>query len=176
MADFLLNDVILVANGIKMRFLELEFYFTSEIHNDPFTHRDTIQQSHAIWYFHKMGSNYKGGSYKGLDIAIGVSEKEVGGILIRTLEVVDTGDIICGPSLCVDHIINSCKAKDIKDLVENLLKNDISVEYKDGSILYLTTQSLSTRREVHRSSRVGLHMTKKDAAKEIQKEFCVQTL
>jgi len=150
MADFLLNDVVLVANGVKIRFLELEFYFTSDIHNDPFTHKDVIQQSRARWYFHKTGSNYKGGSYKGLDITIGNSEKEVGGILIRTIEEVESGKVVCGPSLTVDHIISSCKAKDIKDLVDNSFKGDISVEYKEGALLYLTTESLLPRREVFR--------------------------
>jgi len=38
---------------------------------DPFTHKDPLQQTCGQWYFHKIGAQYKGGTYKGLDLTFG---------------------------------------------------------------------------------------------------------
>jgi len=60
-ANFLLNECLIIANKTKFRILEIEFYYTCESHNDPYTHCDSVQYSTGNWYFHKMGSGYKGG-------------------------------------------------------------------------------------------------------------------
>ena len=74
---------------------------------------------------------------KGLDITIGFG-KFVGGFLIRTIMFVlgeflyifffkylrrreSDGELITGPSLCVDHILASCKADSIITFVDDLL-------------------------------------------------------
>jgi hypothetical protein len=74
------------------RFEEIEFYCHSGIHQDPFAHCNPIQQSFGKWYafvsfnclalhfnswnfffryFHRNGNNYRGGSYKGVDLTFG---------------------------------------------------------------------------------------------------------
>jgi hypothetical protein len=53
------------------RFVEIEFYYTDAIHADPFTHKDPLQKTNGQWYFHKIGAQYKGGTYKGLDVTCG---------------------------------------------------------------------------------------------------------
>jgi len=123
-SDHLLNTVALVINGKRYRFTELEYYFTSSTHNDPFTHCDDVQYTLANWYFHRSGKSYKSGSYKGLDISIGNSEKEAGGILIRSIESLDgTASVVCGPSKTVDKILELCKAEqNVKGFVEEHLK------------------------------------------------------
>lgn len=68
---------------------EIEFYLNCEGHKDTFTHGDTLQHENAKWYFHKMGGNYKAGSYKGLDLTFGHRGSTIGGILIRSLMPVD---------------------------------------------------------------------------------------
>ena len=61
MAPFLLNQVELIANGERFLIKEIEFYFTSTAHPDPFTHCQTIQESSLLWYFHRSGKSYKSG-------------------------------------------------------------------------------------------------------------------
>jgi len=124
-SDQLLNTVALVINGKRYRFTEVEYYFTCSTHNDPFTHCDDVQYTLANWYFHKSGKSYKSGSYKGLDISIGNSEKEAGGILIRSIESLDgTANVVCGPSKTVDKVLELCKAETnaVKTFVEEQLK------------------------------------------------------
>ena len=59
-SDFLLNKTILTISNTTFRFTELEFYYTNEVHFDPFTHKSDLQQQSAKWYFHTMPN----GSYK----------------------------------------------------------------------------------------------------------------
>jgi hypothetical protein len=61
MANYLLNEVTLIANGKKHRLVELEFYLTCKSHPDPYTHCDDVQKTTANWYFHKTGKSYRGG-------------------------------------------------------------------------------------------------------------------
>jgi len=121
----------------KHRLVEVEFYFTCSKHNDPFTHGDKVQFTTGNWYFHKTGMNYRGGTYKGLDISIGNSSKEYGGVLIRTIEQLATSDrstIVCGPCKSVDHILEVCSGPTIKDLVDHQMKNNIAVENQSGPL------------------------------------------
>jgi len=68
-ADKILNETVVMINHQPHRFCEVEFYFIGGNHQDTFTHGDPIQNSLGNWYFHKTGTGYKGGFYKGLDIS-----------------------------------------------------------------------------------------------------------
>lgn len=74
--------------GTKHRILEIEFYFKSEKHPDPYPHVYPIEKDPAVWYFHRHGNHYRPGNYKGLDITIGNGDDWRGGVLIRTIEEV----------------------------------------------------------------------------------------
>ena len=71
LAPLLLQRVVFCIGDSRYRIREVEFYFTDDRHDDPFTHCSSIQESTGVWYFHRQGSGYKGGTYKGLDVAIG---------------------------------------------------------------------------------------------------------
>jgi len=164
--------VALVINGKRYRFTELEFYFTCKTHDDPFTHCVEVQYTLANWYFHRSGKSYKAGSYKGLDISIGNSEHEAGGILIRSIESLDgTASVICGPSLTVDHILKLCSASGVKEFVEDSLKKKLSIAKEDGRPLYVVHDPTLPQREVFKSGRVGLHMTKQSASASLQQQY-----
>merc|ERR1711879_385882 len=106
-AETLLNGATLFISGKKHRFVELEFYYCHpKHHNDIFAHRDEYQKRCGIWYFHRTGKGFKGGSYKGLDIAFGNNDAH-GGILIRGIHDLENKKLIDGPSLCVDHILKT---------------------------------------------------------------------
>jgi len=170
-AEFLLNEVVLMVNGKKHRFNELEFYITCKTHNDPFTHGDETQRTTANWYFHRSGNTYRSGTYKGLDLSIGKNDKEFGGILIRSIEDVENGKIICGPCKSVDHMLEVCKAPTIKDLVDSQMKKDLSVDNTKGPIYVMIDNSIP-KREIFRSPRVGLNMKKANHAAELQMQYC----
>lgn len=107
------NKHALVLGEYIMRILELETYHTT----DPYTHCNDRQYARTdegdfliqpnegsitSFYLHRTGnrdiSSYKGGTYKGLDIASN------GGILIRSLLV--ENEVIEGPSLVVDKLLS----------------------------------------------------------------------
>ena len=73
-ADLLLNKTTLRIAQRPYRFTELELYWTGLVHVDPFTHGDAMQKQLGYWYFHRAGSQYRAGTYQGLDLAFGNSE------------------------------------------------------------------------------------------------------
>ena len=111
--------------------------------------------------------NIVSSSYKGLDITLGQGHSAPGGILIRTL--VHEGSIICGPSICVDKILELANCTSIQDLVSGPMKNDISVFGGNSNIFYLKPIPQQNRK-VYFSGRVGLYMTKKDVSVQSQAE------
>ena len=62
----LLTTSVLVIDGKPYYLDELEAYVRTKnrVHPDPFTHGDARQHLFAKFYFHRMGSGYKGGTYK----------------------------------------------------------------------------------------------------------------
>lgn len=60
-APYLLHKVELIIAGRRHQLLEIEYYFTSKNHADPFTHCTKIQENNCEWYFHRTGDSYRGG-------------------------------------------------------------------------------------------------------------------
>lgn len=125
--DELHNKYALVLGEYTMRILELETYHTS----DPYTHCNERQYARTdeggyniqpndgsltSFYLHRTGklstSSYKGGSYKGLDIASN------GGILIRSIQLDD--EVVEGPSLVVDKLLSLYQGLTMDQLEINL--------------------------------------------------------
>jgi hypothetical protein len=113
-AEELLKRTELVAGGEAHRLLEIEFYYYGDEHLDPFSHRQPISQRAGLWYFHRTGNSYRGGSFKGADITFG-HRGAFAGILIRTLQT-SSGRVIDGPSLCVDHLLKLTGYRSVTDL------------------------------------------------------------
>jgi hypothetical protein len=91
----------------RIELLELEFYLYSSEHPDPFVHRSHAQQRRAHWALHRVGSGFRGGSFKGIDLAF-ASPPQFGGILLRSIRIHSPGTaarLVCGPSLCVDALL-----------------------------------------------------------------------
>jgi len=152
----LMNQYTLFINGEPHRLAELEFYFCGDKHNDTFTHQDDMQSTSGNWYFHKTGSGYKGGSYKGLDITFG--QNGYGGILIRAIETMD-GEYIEGPSLCVDRVISMNNSKEISDYVKT---DGFNLCVWRKSTLSLQRNDKLDQRTLVSGPRFGLTLTKLD--------------
>lgn len=157
-ADLLLNRTTLHAAGHPHRFTEVEFYVNGAGHGDTFTHGDSMQEEGGRWYFHRTSGGYRGGTYKGLDIAFGRADVPAG-ILIRGIEQLDGGKpLLDGPCVCVDHILALTGQPSIQALVATF---DRGVDAPTGgaSPLYLTVdETPRSPLVVHESPRVGLSL------------------
>ena len=104
LVEHLLRSAELIAAEQVLRLRELELYFWSESHPDPFSHRHPLTREFGRWYIHRTGSGYRSGSFKGLDFAFGHAQAHVG-ILIRAIEL-PHGSRIEGPSSIVDFLLS----------------------------------------------------------------------
>ncbi|MRG94395.1 hypothetical protein [Polyangium spumosum] len=157
-AHVLLNHATLHIAGAAHRLAEVEFYWYGPGHEDPFAHRDPIQVESGIWYFHRQGGTYKGGTYKGVDIAMGRRPDTYVGILIRTIVEAASGAIIEGSCTCVDHVLARTGMESVAALVGSF---DGSIDPREGSPLYLThDKPRGGAAEVFDSPRVGLTLKK----------------
>uniref|UniRef100_A0A7S4JSM8 Uncharacterized protein n=1 Tax=Odontella aurita TaxID=265563 RepID=A0A7S4JSM8_9STRA len=158
--ETLLNRCVLrIGDSHRYRFLELEMYCRDrKVHNDPFTHGDPMQERKLTWYFHKTGNGYKGGTYKGLDLALGRPGRPVG-VLVRSIVPCDDadGDVVCGSCLCVDRILKLASSPDIASFVSNY---GTRVDVNEGLRVELNDDGVNTLPLV-RSARVGLSMKTK---------------
>jgi hypothetical protein len=152
LAALLLGEATWHIGGEPHRFTEIELYWNGPGHRDTFTHGDPMQQEFGRWYFHRSGASYRGGSYKGLDIAVG-DELTFAGILIRGAERLADAALIDGPSMCVDHVLAVTGHATIGALVGGF---DRDVDAAPGSPLYVTLTDPPRALEIVESPRFGL--------------------
>lgn len=151
MAELLLNGVTVMISGEPHRFTEIEVYWNGAAHPDSFTHGDAMQRELGRWYFHRSGEEYRGGTYKGLDIAVGREDVHAG-LLIRGLERQDGSPPIDGPCMCADHILARTGQPSVRSLVASF---DRSVDDAPGSPLYVRLDEPRPG-PIHAGARVGL--------------------
>jgi hypothetical protein len=154
-ATRLLNETDVVIAGEPHRFIEIEFYYNAAEHADPFTHRDPLQRTCGLWYFHRTGGMYRSGSFKGHDLTFG-DGTAFGGVLIRGLARAD-GSVIDGPSLCVDHLLARTGARDVADLDERIAARPA---WDAGNPILLRPAATPRQQKLERCGRVGLTLKK----------------
>lgn len=113
-----LNEFILQIGDQPFQIAEVEFYLRSQKHNDTFSHCDQVQlDTCGQWYFHRQnGKSFKGGTYKGLDLTFGIPGVEHGGMLVRSIKDLTTGELIEGPCKSVDKMLEITGFASIADL------------------------------------------------------------
>ncbi len=142
------------------RLVELEFYFDSKEHPDPFAHGHPEQATPERWYFHRIGASYRGGSFKGLDLTFGDGFAH-GGILIRSLETPE-GRLVVGPSLCVDHLLATTESPSVAALA-NVIGGRSALDPESPLVLIDGAED-SVDVTLFRSARVGLSLKRHDDA------------
>jgi 3-methyladenine DNA glycosylase Mpg len=154
-AKRLLCGTRLMIGSEPHRYTEIEFYYHGAPHLDVFTHRDPIQKGTGLWYFHRTAGVYRGGSFKGHDLAFG-GPGAFGGVLIRGIEQED-GPLIDGPSLCVDHLLARTEAVTVAEL-------DAAINgrpaWDPDSPVHLVWLDEVRRLPIVKSPRVGLSLKK----------------
>ena len=141
--------------GHPCRILEVEFYFFGGQHRDPFAHCHEVQREFGHWYLHRVGTGFRNGSFKGIDLTFG-QDTSFGGMLIRSLLDAD-GSVVCGPSLCVDHLIARSTVGHVRQLNE-LIGRRSALDTRNPIHLAERTATATDleREKVFRSARVGL--------------------
>jgi hypothetical protein len=148
----LLNCTRWVIAGTSHRITECEFYFWGKEHDDPFTHGDPVQVHRGRWYFHKTAGEYRGGSFKGVDITFGDGSAR-GGILLRGLELAG-GSLIDGPSLLVDYLLRACGQPSVPEFDRLIGERTV---WDPTSPMYLE-RAPDAGKEVFACARVGLSL------------------
>ena len=154
-AEHLLNRSRLVVAGAPHRLTEVECYYHSPSHPDPYAHRDPQQRECGRWYFHRSGRSYRGGSFKGVDLTFG-DGTAYAGFLTRGMETPD-GILIDGPSLCVDQLLKQTGFATVAEL--DAASREFEA-WNSKSPLQLQRSSNLPRTEIFRSARVGLTMNR----------------
>ncbi len=152
LAHNLLNTTILYINNVPHRICEIEAYYRDQFYfPDPFTHNDELQKTSGQWYFHRQnGGKYKGGTFKGLDLTCG-NNQDYGGFLIRSIMNITDSNLIEGPCLVVDYILQQGQCPNIADFVQ---KYGIDGQ-NNQALYYISDQNLNIER-IYRGPRVGL--------------------
>ena len=158
-ADLVLNQSTWQIGQVPHRIVEIEVYWNGAGHLDTFTHGDPMQREFGRWYFHRQGGEYRGGTYKGLDIAFG-RDDVVAGILIRGAERLADGALLDGPCTCVDHLLQETEKRSIRALVDDF---DRSIDAAGDSPLYLELTG-DRGAALCESPRVGLTLKRGDLA------------
>jgi hypothetical protein len=149
----LLNGCDFLVAGRRYRIAEVEMYYSGPGHHDPFSHREPIQLEDGRWYFHKTRGEYRGGSFKGLDLALGDGTAYFG-VLIRT--AVDPGGaVLVGPCVTVDHLLARTKAASVAVL--DALINARSI-WDTSSPLAIVEAEQPRSAPVYATSRIGLSL------------------
>jgi hypothetical protein len=151
----LMNECDLVVAGDRYRFTELETYYHGGAHLDPFAHRDPVQLEVGRWYFHRTAGEYRGGSFKGLDLALGDGAAYFG-VLIRGV-IALAGGVLDGPCVTVDHILEKTKAANVAALDGIINGRKI---WDPSAPLHLVPAAERRADAVYASARVGLTLKK----------------
>lgn len=155
LAHRLLNETDLVLAGARYRLAEVEMYYHGPGHPDPFAHRDPVQLEHGRWYFHRTRGEYRGGSFKGVDVALGDGTAFFG-ILVRGAVPVE-GDLLDGPCVTVDHMLERTGCATVAALDGAIDAREV---WDASSPLHLAPAAEPRAATVYACSRVGLSLKK----------------
>lgn len=147
----LFNFSILTSTN-KYRIGEIEFYCYDDVHPDLYTHCHADQSTYGHWYFHKFGTTYKSGTFKGLDITLGKDGRYFG-ILIRS--IIDDGKIIEGPCLTVNKFLNDYGFSKVEELTNYDL---LSIDDDKLKLIYDPIEEST----IYNGKRYGLKLKDKD--------------
>lgn len=135
-AENFMRHHVLVVNSKKFRIIECEGYLYSPEHPDLFVHKNEMQKSFNMFYFHRASKSatgkYKSGTFKGVDITFSEHPGEYAGLLIRSICLInDAGESINGEDFplankkiegscnVVDRILKELNADKIDDIVRH---------------------------------------------------------
>lgn len=156
LADLLLNERLLHTPKAEYRLREIEFYYYALCHKDLYCHCHPHQRFPFRYYFHrfKNADKYANLKQKGLDIVFSNKEDEFAGVLLRTIENLQTKTLVTGVARIADKLMDEIGgANEIKSMYE-------ATSYQN-TVLRLSTVSLP-RLAIYKQKRKGLNLKSGD--------------
>lgn len=102
-AEILMNNCVVSKGDNKYEIVEIEFYLFTPDHQDVITYPRILTAGQ--WFFHQSG----------VDISFESTIEHFGGILIRGLRDIKTGQLTLGPQNCVNLLWDKADAFKIKE-------------------------------------------------------------
>lgn len=175
---------VLFIQGKPHSLLEIEFYFTSKEHEDPYTHCSPAQYSQGLWYFHVDKTNrgkfvYREQRFAGVDISLGDLNGGAGGILLRSILSWESDRVYCGPGQVMEYLVQSSQSDTVAQMVAKCFPTEESLKFnaqEEGSFMYMCQYDpLRTNPpRVIAGPRVGLFLTKKGVDIDVQIEYMMR--
>lgn len=154
LANYILNNIIISANGTRYRICEIEFYYHNETHLDEYVHQSPDQKQYGKFYFHKFhNGTYKAGTFKGLDITLG-NENTYFGILIRSIKNMETNEFTEGSCNVANKILGCFNVSNVKELFEIHYPEVVQISITDNK-LKLEKMDLD-KEDIYKGPRIGL--------------------
>lgn len=112
MAKYVLNNYCLRTGNKRYWFTEIEFYYYTPDHRDPFSKRNPIKPQDTK--FPEVDSDKLFFHYSGVDISFDSDEsdkmkRQYGGILIRGIKSPDDEESVNGPLKVLCHLLNTAQ-------------------------------------------------------------------
>lgn len=148
------------ANSYLIR--EIEFYYYTENHTDFYCHKNDRQLNNSTFYFHRFKDpeKYLRLKQKGIDITFGKQENIYGGILIRAIQDINSGNVYTGIGKLTNRIIDEIGGtKEIQKLYDS----NNSVFDKSSSLYLLNSHNNGLR--IFKKHRQGLNQKASDSDK-----------
>ena len=147
-ASKLMNEYVILIDGKEFFMTELEFYYHSEKHPDPYVHKDEAQLNFGAFYVHK-----KNGNRGGIDLTFGSKEEGVFcGVLLRGIKD-KKGVFFTGPNTIKNKVfcknLNVGNYEDLQDIIDKCER--VKLE-----------NSIEKNEQIYHSTRVGLKPTFQD--------------
>lgn len=149
MADYVLHNCCLQAGNKQYELTEIEFYYDTPNHPDPFCKRNPIKPQDTK--FPEVDSDKLFFHYSGVDISFDSDDadkmkRQYGGILIRGIKSADGEEEFNGPLKVLCHLLNT-------------------TQQFGGSVLTLGTKKSPSTVEILSTERYGLSANKNDKEK-----------
>lgn len=146
-ATDLMNNWIISAGNKSYRICELEFYYESDSHKDPYIHRHDLQKKMGKWYFHGSG----------LDLTFG-SDNFARSILIRAIYDLDNSNYIYGPLNTVTELLGN---------LPGIYGGDFSLRLELDEMGKIQNED----KKLFKASRVGLKKEKDSNGNFLEKKY-----
>lgn len=161
-AKMLLNDYQLVTPKNNYIIREIEFYYYSNIHQDCYCHKSPRQLTNSNLYFHRFKDHekYQRLKQKGIDITIGDGKNCYGGILIRAIQNINSGDVFTGIGNITNLLIEEIGGT---AMISRLYSMDNCIFNEDSSLRLKLTDNFKYK--VYKKSRQGLNFKENDINK-----------
>jgi hypothetical protein len=151
----------ILINDVEYEICEVEFYYYGPGHYDSYSHQHPQSKQYGYWTWHKasnkVGAKYRGGTFKGVDIALGNGSAHYG-ILIRSIYC-DQFGMITGPCNVVDHILSRYGVSSIDEFVGHT-DLDITDNHRQFHLVERYDDNGQHRTNIFVGPRVGLNPTR----------------